>query len=1017
MAQAHYINADGNRIDLNLPDYAMESTQAEMLKILAAQLKADDKTLKIYNDLFKSTAAYHKASERSETEGNAELKKQTKTLDKLTKGSTDVYAGKRLEVLGKHVNNAANHLISFNKLLAANAIAGLGLLASRINTVGDTLAEMGTVGLGLQGVGDSTVGTIVSLNRLGLSVKEASELMMGSASTIAAIGQAQFTQVNTTLASMTGSGAKFGLTMSQLAAIAQDDLETRQKLGILDNLNASQASQRSADLYQQQLNATQLLGKSIQDIRDASKTTLRENAEFALRVQSIGVKLGDEVARGFVQNMEKGLGNLAASGLGPNLIDSIGNEIGAAVAFASDSGQELFATLNYVNPALVDSVRNMNEFAKSNNPKVVAKVGSEMENFRKTLLDSAANMTPAAFEAFSQQLLAGSLGPAGREFAASLAELRQAAEKYGKTTAAQFNGLAQGAKTFDNAISQFTGGISSIFTDISGALGPAVGGLASAFQDTADLQIENGKVVKGQIGISTAFKMAMSDVSETLIELFGGADGDFSNLGDTLRSKLVPAIQDFAEWFKNGGAKGIMEALKQVGYYMGAILSPIQALFNVLGTEGGVGAKLEAFFGTFGDHLDTLGGKIGVLVAAFVGITKVFSVGNKVLDFASKTRKFLGLGRRAGGGGGGADGADVVSRGVSGFTKAIAKGSKNIAVALRSLGKGIGDGIAGIADGLGKGVGAIGKGVGVAIGGILQGLAAGISAFKPQVLMGAVILGASIAVIGAGIAGAAWIMGEALPTFAEGLEKFAAVDGDNLLNVAKGVAAMGGALALLGGGSVIGAIGNLMGGALDALNEFFGGDSLEDKLNNFANMDIDSAKITANADAIMAYANSLAKLSTINIAALDKVVSQSVNLKPIAKSPLDELSDEERSSLAWSQMEANAFNPGPAGPVVRMRMPNSSEFDTPANRTTILKSNIPASLTPPLLPPTPMLPPAQTASTGVTTATPVSTASNVDKLIEIQQENARLLNELLTEQRKSNKKTEEQISVIKKASW
>ncbi|NBW58100.1 hypothetical protein EBR43_10055, partial [bacterium] len=137
--------------------------------------------------------------------------------------------------------------------------------------------------------------------------------------------------------------------------------------------------------------------------------------------------------------------------------------------------------------------------------------------------------------------------------------------------------------------------------------------------------------------------------------------------------------------------------------------------------------------------------------------------------------------------------------------------------------------------------------------GILKGIAAGLQAFTPPVLVGAGILAGVIVAIGAGIAGAAWIMGKALPTLAEGLTAFNTVDGGNLAKVGLGITALGVGIAAMGAGAVIGGIGNLVG-------KLFGG-GIEDtikKVEVFSKANIDAAKVKENADAIIAYSKAMA---------------------------------------------------------------------------------------------------------------------------------------------------------------
>jgi hypothetical protein len=114
------------------------------------------------------------------------------------------------------------------------------------------------------------------------------------------------------------------------------------------------------------------------------------------------------------------------------------------------------------------------------------------------------------------------------------------------------------------------------------------------------------------------------------------------------------------------------------------------------------------------------------------------------------------------------------------------------AMAAGALLGGGGGGIPGMPGGGGGGVptGAAG-GLG-GMGSAMKGAAGGLRAFaNPMVIAGAAGFGVAIAAIGAGIAGAAWLMGKALPTLAEGLMKFTEIDGGKLGAAAFGVAKLG----------------------------------------------------------------------------------------------------------------------------------------------------------------------------------------------------------------------------------
>ncbi len=163
--------------------------------------------------------------------------------------------------------------------------------------------------------------------------------------------------------------------------------------------------------------------------------------------------------------------------------------------------------------------------------------------------------------------------------------------------------------------------------------------------------------------------------------------------------------------------------------------------------------------------------------------------------------------------------------------------------------------------GLGRGVGGLGRGIGRGLGGVLKGLAVGIAAFgNPKVLIGAGILAASIAVIGAAVSAATFLVGKSLPTFAEGMKKFEELDGDKLAAAGKGMRAVGGGLAAFGAGQAVQGLGSLIGGITQGITKLFGGEDPLEKLKRFQAYNFDEPKITNNAKALVSYGKGMAAL-------------------------------------------------------------------------------------------------------------------------------------------------------------
>jgi hypothetical protein len=169
-------------------------------------------------------------------------------------------------------------------------------------------------------------------------------------------------------------------------------------------------------------------------------------------------------------------------------------------------------------------------------------------------------------------------------------------------------------------------------------------------------------------------------------------------------------------------------------------------------------------------------------------------------------------------------------------------------------------GVGGMMGGAGKAAGGAGSAIGKGAGAGMKGLASGIAAFaNPAVAIGAVVFGTAIAAIGAGIAGATFLVGKALPTLAEGMKSFEELDGRALIDTGKGMGAIGLGLAAFGAGSAVSGLGNLVGGIAEGITGLFGGDDPLTKLKKFSEANIDGAAVERNAQALVAFSDAMAK--------------------------------------------------------------------------------------------------------------------------------------------------------------
>ncbi len=148
----------------------------------------------------------------------------------------------------------------------------------------------------------------------------------------------------------------------------------------------------------------------------------------------------------------------------------------------------------------------------------------------------------------------------------------------------------------------------------------------------------------------------------------------------------------------------------------------------------------------------------------------------------------------------------------------------------------------------------------------LRGITDGFSAAGKQagnVIKGGAALAASIVAIGAGVAGATWILGKSLPTLAEGLASFNQVDGENLKPVGIGMAGLGAGLLAMGGSKVLGALGNLVNFFTEEKDPL---DTVTSQVLKMQSLDFDKDKVIDNSDTLVVFSKAMAKVSALGAA-------------------------------------------------------------------------------------------------------------------------------------------------------
>lgn len=123
-----------------------------------------------------------------------------------------------------------------------------------------------------------------------------------------------------------------------------------------------------------------------------------------------------------------------------------------------------------------------------------------------------------------------------------------------------------------------------------------------------------------------------------------------------------------------------------------------------------------------------------------------------------------------------------------------------------------------------------------------------------EVMKGGAALGIAIGAVGAGIAGATWLISGALSKFADGLKKFDNVNGDNLASVGIGVMGLGVGILAMGAGQVL----NVVGALAEALGAKSPLEKAAESLLALQKMNFDLEKIKNNSEAFVAFGTAMA---------------------------------------------------------------------------------------------------------------------------------------------------------------
>ena len=545
-----------DNIKITLPDgntvQASGMASDSALRQMIEEIEKNNKLSQQQKDAMKKLA-------EATAKGDADEKKQNEALIKEIKKISD-----GAEDGGKFIKDL-DLLGSGLKVLGATlglAVTALSTFVYSVKALGNDLRDSrGGTSLDLEGGGDMAQGAQfrTSMQMLGYSAEELNARFEDTSQIVAITGRKSFFELTRSIQDVTGAGSDLGMSLVQIGEALDNDLKLRQQIGILNMLDGIQQGKRSAALYEMQLKATTILGKSIDEISGSADDTLTTNASVQLLLQSMG-----EGSQGFVDQIQRTASELSASGLSQGVNNAIQNAMLESVAFRTDAGSDLFEALSVLDATagtdLRKRIQDINELSKTD-PVAAQEL---MKDFGPALVNSAKNLTAEQLKEIRP--LIENFGELGTQLNLSIGQLRQSGE-----AAKDISELAQSSAAFDNALKKFNSSLAGATNSLFGAFGTPLSQFMNAFTDggktldgVAISQEEYMKLtdsqkfrVKEQSSVFQTLNEVLEDIMKAFTDLFGKTSDSTKSIGslaDLIRNKLNPFVKEVGEsiarWIK-----------------------------------------------------------------------------------------------------------------------------------------------------------------------------------------------------------------------------------------------------------------------------------------------------------------------------------------------------------------------------------------------------------------------------------------------------------------------------------
>ena len=561
--------SDGN--NYNIPDFAMEDTQVKILAALKQQFKLGTKEL-----------------ENAKNALNAENKNGRAQAEALTKLGDDIResakgGGGILGGLSEGVSIAGGAIGLLTKgfagLTATVATVGAGMAALALNITkgfGDDLKNAGLAetGAAFGELGKELNVVIPGLMSMGYSVEDAAGAMNDFRGAMTATSGKAIQGVIVEFNKLTNGGARYGRTLTENLDYLAEEIDYRTRLGFIDRQNAAQAAKDAQEMMDNQINASKLLGKSVEEIANGVKDLFTGDLDIAAQLANLGPEAE--------QGLRKAFTTLDGAQLPKDIQLGMLKYMTDPIALASEEARSVINDLKILpdnmGQPVIDAMENVRAAIESGDP---AAIEAAQRAYTEATLALGPQIQNLSKEDKERLTLLGKSRQSLQGFLASQNTLAIAAENYAKINHDQVEALNESLKNsvlFDNQITVLKNTFGVIVSTLKAGFAPALKNITDVLGDIANPDSPLGSFQVRLKGISESFVESLNSLLGTTgsqEEATAAAKGMLERFAGYIES-AANGVLGLVQAFQETEGDSFLERISK--FFMENIIKPLGGL-------------------------------------------------------------------------------------------------------------------------------------------------------------------------------------------------------------------------------------------------------------------------------------------------------------------------------------------------------------------------------------------------------------------------------------------------------